>query len=454
MSNFSAKVPPQAIELEEAVLGALMLEKDALSIIIDKLKADHFYKPAHAMVYSAISRLYSAVDPVDVLTVTEQMRKDGTIEKVNGPWFITQLTNKVSSTANLEYHAMIIIEKYIMRQIIAVGALAQTKGFDHEVDPFTLLDKLESDLFSLQQSSIKKGAALAKHVLAESAANLEKRIKRKGRVVGIPTGFKRLDNVTAGWQSPDLIIVAARPGMGKTAWVLSTLRQCTVRNNIPAVIFSLEMSASQLMDRLISSESKVNSEAIRKGTLTNVEYNQLHESIDDKSRLSNAPLYIDDTPGLSIVELRSKARRLKMQHDIQLIVVDYLQLMSGDMVDKYSNKNREQEIASISRGLKNVAKELNVAIIALSQLSRSVENRGGDKRPALADLRESGAIEQDADMVMFLWRPGYYKIMSDGTGEPYLPGYTEQIIAKHRSGPLEDVPAQFVGPYVEFLDIN
>ena len=214
------------------------------------------------------------------------------------------------------------------------------------------------------------------------------------------------------------------------------------------------MSASQLMDRLISSESKVNSEAIRKGTLTNVEYNQLHESIDDKSRLSNAPLYIDDTPGLSIVELRSKARRLKMQHDIQLIVVDYLQLMSGDMVDKYSNKNREQEIASISRGLKNVAKELNVAIIALSQLSRSVENRGGDKRPALADLRESGAIEQDADMVMFLWRPGYYKIMADGTGEPYLPGYTEQIIAKHRNGPLEDVPAQFVGPYVEFLDIN
>ena len=455
MSAELNKLPPQALDLEEAILGAILLEKDALALVIDKLKEDHFYSEKHAKVFKAVKHLYASVNPVDILTVTEQMRKDGTIESIGGPWFITNLTNKVSSAANIEYHTMIIIEKYIMRQIISIGSFAQSKAYEADVDPFSMLDKLEGDLFALQQNSIKKEARSAQVVLVESRNALQKRMKRKGRVVGIPTGFNRLDDVTAGWQAPDLIIVAARPGMGKTAWVLSTLRECTVSRNIPAAIFSLEMSAHQLMDRVMSAESKVTSEGIRKGTLTNEEYTVLDERTDHKSRLSNAPLYIDDTPGLSIVELRSKARRLKMQHDIKLIVVDYLQLMSGDMVDKYrSNGNREQEIATISRGLKNVAKELNVPVIALSQLSRSVETRGGDKRPELSDLRESGAIEQDADLVMFLWRPAYYGMLNDVAGIPYPDGYTEQIISKHRNGSLEDVPLQFIGQYVEFLDLN
>lgn len=454
MSSVAGKIPPQALDLEEVVLGAIMLEKDALAIVIDKLKPEHFYKEQHKFIYNAILDLYSKIEPVDILTVTERLRRQGTLEKVGGAIVVTQLTNRVSSASNLEYHSMIIIQKYIMRQIISIGSLAQTKAFDDEVDPFALLDMLEGELFALQQSSLKREAMSAKYVVAESAAALERRVKRKGRVVGIPTGFNRLDNVTAGWQAPDLNIVAARPGMGKTAWLLTSLRESAVRRNIPVVIFSLEMSAQQLMDRVISGETKVSSEGIRKGTLTNEEYHRVTEGMDPKSRLANSPLYIDDTPGLSIVELRSKARRLKMQHDIKMIVVDYLQLMSGEQVDKYSGKNREQEIASISRGLKNVAKELNVPVIALSQLSRSVETRGGDKRPQLSDLRESGSIEQDADMVSFLYRPAYYGINSDAYGQEYVPGYTEFIVAKHRNGSLDDVPLQFIGQYVEFLDLN
>lgn len=448
------KLPPQAVELEEAVLGAIMLEKDALAIAIDKLKPEHFYKENHGKIYKAIMSLYSENKPVDILTVADQLRKQGDLDKVGGAYAITCLTDRVASAANVEYHSMVVIEKHLMREVISVGGVAQEKGYDDEVDPFALLDMLEGKLFALQQNSIRKEAMAAKYVLAESVSGIERRIKRKGKVVGLPTGFNALDNVTAGWQAPDLIIIAARPGMGKTAFILTTLRQSAVRMNIPAAIFSLEMSATQLMDRIISGEAQVSSEGIRKGTLTNLEYTELISKTDAQSRLSNAPLYIDDTPGLSIVELRSKARRLKKQYDIQLIVIDYLQLMSGDMVDKYNSKNREQEIASISRGLKNVAKELNVPVIALSQLSRAVESRAGDKRPGLSDLRESGAIEQDADMVGFLWRPAYYGIEYDANNNQYVPGYTELIVAKHRNGSLEDVGLQFIGQYVEFIDLN
>ena len=444
------KLPPQAPDLEEAILGAIMLERDALAVVLDKLNPEHFYTEAHAKIYSAIQSLYREAKPIDILTVTAQLRKEKNLEAIGGPYYITQLTNRVSSAANIEYHSMMVIEKYIMRQVIAIGSYAQEKAYDDGVDPFSLLDTLEAQLFTLSSSGVRKDAQSSKEVLAESLHNLGERMKRKGKVVGIPTGFEMVDVVTSGWQAPDLIIVAARPGMGKTSWLLSTLRACSVKHKIPAAVYSLEMSSTQLMDRLMSAESQVNSEAIRKGTVKNEEYESV---IKFTSKLASAPLFIDDTPALSIIELRSKARRLKSRFDIQLLVVDYLQLMSGEKTDKYSGKNREQEIASISRGLKHIAKELSIPVIALSQLSRGVETRGGDKRPNLSDLRESGAIEQDADMVNFLWRPEYYGMNADHDGMPYPEGYTEQIIAKHRNGRLEDVPLRFIGQYVEFVDL-
>ncbi len=443
------KLPPQAMELEEAVLGALMLEKDALTQVVDILRTESFYKEAHKVIYTAILDLFSDSQPIDMLTVTNQLRKNGKLEIAGGAFFITELTSKISSAANIEYHARIITEQSMKRDLISIASEIQKEAFEDTTDVFDLLDKMESSLFEISEKNIRKNYSDMRSIMKTAIMELEAKKGQKDGLTGVPSGFTALDRVTSGWQKSDLVIIAARPAMGKTAFVLSVLRNAAVDHNRPVAIFSLEMSSVQLVNRLISSEAELDSEKIKKGNLADYEWEQL---VHKTAKLSKAPLFVDDTPALSVLELRAKCRKLKAQHDIQMIVIDYLQLMSGDSKTG-SSGNREQEIASISRALKMIAKELEVPVIALSQLSRAVETRGGDKRPQLSDLRESGAIEQDADMVMFLYRPEYYGINEDEEGHSTM-GVGEVIIAKHRNGSLETVKLRFIGKYTRFTDLE
>lgn len=442
------KLPPQAMDLEEAVLGALMLEKDALSTVIDILKPGSFYSDAHKEIYTAIVELFNNSEPVDMRTVANQLRKNGKLEMAGGAYYIAELTSKVSSAANVEYHARIVTEMAIKRELIRVASEIHHDAYEDTTDVFQLLDKTEQSLFEISEANIRKNYDNMRSLMAQAIQELEERKNHKDGLTGVPSGFSALDRVTSGWQKSDLVIIAARPGMGKTAFVVSALRNAAVDFNHAVAIFSLEMSSVQLVNRLISAEAELESEKIKKGNLADYEWQQL---IHKTTKLSNAPIFIDDTPALSILELRAKCRRLKAQHDVQLIVIDYLQLMSGD--SSKGGGNREQEIASISRALKGIAKELDVPVLALSQLSRAVETRGGDKRPQLSDLRESGSIEQDADMVMFLYRPEYYGITEDESGMPTI-GTGEVIIAKHRNGSLENVQLKFIGKFTKFADLD
>lgn len=446
--NFS-KLPPQAIDLEEAVLGALMIEKDALTAVADILRPDSFYKEAHVRIYSAIVTLFADSEPIDMLTVTAKLRSTGELELVGGASYIMELTSKVNSAANIEFHARIISQAYIKRELIKVSSEIQREAYEDTTDVFRLLDKTEQSLFAISESNIKKNYADMGALMRQALAELDQKKNNKDGLTGVPSGFSALDRLTSGWQKTELMILAARPGMGKTAFVVSSLRNAAVDFNIPVAIFSLEMSSVQLVNRLISAEAEIDSEKIRKGSLAPHEWEQLHHRIH---RLTNAPIYIDDTPALSVLELRAKCRRLKAQHDIQMIVIDYLQLMTGDTGGK-SPGNREQEIAMISRSLKNLAKELDVPVIALSQLSRAVETRGGEKRPQLSDLRESGSIEQDADMVIFLYRPEYYGITEDEAGNSVV-GVGEVILAKNRAGSLDTIQLRFIGKYTKFADLD
>jgi len=441
------KLPPQAIEIEEAVLGALMLEKDALSSVVDILKPSSFYKESHIAIYECILSLFNASQPVDLLTVTNQLRKEGKLELAGGAYAVTELTTKVNSAANIEYHARIITEMAIKRELIRVAGEVQKDAFEDTTDVFELLDHTESSLFEISEQNIRKNYQDMKAIMSEALGELEARKKHKDGLTGVPSGFSALDRVTSGWQKSDLVIIAARPGMGKTAFVVSAMRNAAVDFNRPVAIFSLEMSSIQLVNRLISAEAELESEKIKKGNLADYEWQQL---IHKTSKITNAPIFIDDTPALTILELRAKCRRLKSQHNVELIIIDYLQLMSADAS---RGSNREQEIASISRALKGLAKELDVPVVALSQLSRAVETRGGDKRPQLSDLRESGSIEQDADIVMFLYRPEYYGITEDMNNMPTT-GLGEVIIAKHRNGSLENVQLKFIGKYTKFTDLD
>ncbi|MFC3881413.1 replicative DNA helicase [Algoriphagus namhaensis] len=447
--NTIGKIPPQATDLEEAVLGALMLEKDALTNVIDILKVESFYKDSHQVIFQAILDLFTDSQPIDLLTVTAQLRRNGALEIAGGAFYITELTSKVASAANIEYHARIITEQAIKRELIQIASEIQKDAFEETTDVFELLDKMEQSLFQISEKNIRKNYSDMKSIMREAIMEMEIRKTQKDGLTGVPSGFTALDRVTSGWQKSDLVIIAARPAMGKTAFVLSVLRNAAVDHDKPVVIFSLEMSSVQLVNRLISAEAELSSEKIKKGSLENHEWEQL---VHKTAKLSKAPLFVDDTPALSILELRAKCRKLKAQHDIQMIVIDYLQLMSGD--SKGGGGNREQEIASISRALKKLAKELNVPVIALSQLSRAVETRGGDKKPQLSDLRESGSIEQDADMVMFLYRPEYYGLHEvDMDGQTInSAGLGEVIIAKHRNGSLGSVHLKFIGQYTKFVD--
>jgi replicative DNA helicase len=440
------KLPPQALDLEEAILGALMLEKNALTAVVEFLRPEHFYTEQHKEIYTAIIDLFKNSEPVDMRTVVAQLRKSGKLELVGGAYYIAELTSKVSSAANIEYHARIIIEMAIKRDLIQIASQIHHDAYEDTTDVFELLDKTEQNIFQISDSNLRKNYDSMKSLMFQATKELQEKRNHKDGLTGIPSGFSRLDRVTSGWQKSDLVIIAARPGMGKTAFIVSALRNAAVDFSIPVAIFSLEMASLQLVNRLISAEAELDSEKIKKGNLADFEWQQM---VHKTTRLSSAPIFIDDTPALSILELRAKCRRLKAEHNIQMIVVDYLQLMKGEA----GSGNREQEIASISRALKGIAKELSVPVIALSQLSRGVETRGGDKRPQLSDLRESGSIEQDADIVMFLYRPEYYKITVDEDGMP-TQGMAEVIIAKHRNGSLENVKLKFIGKYTKFADYD
>ncbi|NDV45081.1 replicative DNA helicase [Flagellimonas sediminis] len=443
------KIPPQAVDLEEVVLGAMMIDKKGVDEVIDILHQDVFYKDAHKYIYEAIFKLFESSEPVDLLTVSSQLKKDGRLEAAGGDFYLIKLTQKVASSAHIEFHARIILQKYIQRSLIKISSEIIEDAYSDSTDVFDLLDNAEAKLYEVTQGNLKRSAETAQNLVIQAKKKIEE-ISNKEGLSGIPSGFDKLDRLTSGWQPSDLIIVAARPGMGKTALTLSMARNIAVNSGNAVAFFSLEMSSVQLITRLISSETGLSSEKLRTGKLEKHEWEQLNVKV---KALEKAPLFIDDTPSLSIFDLRAKARRLASQHKIKLIIIDYLQLMTAGGSQK--GGNREQEISTISRNLKALAKELDVPVIALSQLSRAVETRGGSKRPILSDLRESGAIEQDADIVSFIYRPEYYKI-DEWDDEERTPtqGQAEFIVAKHRNGGLDNIRLKFVGALGKFDNLD
>jgi replicative DNA helicase len=444
----SGMIPPQALELEEAVLGAMLLNKNVIDEIKNTIHKDCFYEMKHVYIYGAIEDLYDASHPVDLLTVVNRLREKGELELAGGVVYLSKLSSKIGSTANSEFHARIISQKFIQREIICLSSEMLTEAFSDSADIFELLNKVDKDLFKIYSENIKKGVDDMRTAVAGAIAEIEVARQNTSGISGVPTGFIDLDRITAGWQRSDMIVIAARPAMGKTAFTLSMARNIAVDYKKAVAIFSLEMSSVQLVKRLMSSESRLNADKLRTGKLEEHEMQQLHTRI---SKLVDAPIYIDDTAGISVYDFRAKCRRLKKEKNIEIIIIDYLQLMSAG--PKSGNGSREQEISIISRTIKEIAKELNVPIIALSQLSRSVETRGGNGVPMLSDLRESGSIEQDADIVSFIYRPEKYHLDTNQNGESNL-GVAEIIIAKHRNGDLGTVKLEFVGKFALFKNFE
>lgn len=444
------KLPPQVLDLEEAVLGAMMIDKKGVDDVIDILQPDAFYKEAHKHIFEAIVQLFTDTQPIDLLTVSAQLKKNAKLDLAGGDFYLIQLTQKVSSSAHIEFHSRIILQKFIQRSLIRISSEIIEESYDETTDVFDLLDRAESKLYEVTQGNIKRSSETAQSLVLQAKKRIEEIAGQEG-LSGVATGFDKLDKITSGWQPSDLIIIAARPAMGKTAFVLSMARNMAIDYGMPVALFSLEMASVQLITRLISSETGLSSEKLRTGKLEKHEWEQLSTKVKN---LEKAPLFIDDTPSLSIFDLRAKARRLVSQHGIRIIIVDYLQLMTAGGNGKGVG-NREQEISTISRNLKALAKELNVPVIALSQLSRAVETRGSSKRPLLSDLRESGAIEQDADIVSFLYRPEYYKIdeWDDDEASPTA-GQAEIMIAKHRNGSIENVRLKFIGHLGKFDNLE
>lgn len=443
------RLQPQELEFEKSVLGALLLEKDAYSLISDILTPESFYDPRNQKVYSAISKLHVAQHPVDILTVVEQLRTDGTFDEVGGVAYLSSLTQNIVSSSHIEYHARIIAQKSTARELISYSANVQDKAFDPTQDIDELMQEAEGSLFKLSQKKLKKDYQQIDSVITEAYEMLHKAAERTDGMSGIASGFHALDRMTSGWQNSDLVILAARPAMGKTAFALSMAKNIAVDQNIPVALFSLEMSNVQLINRVIVNTCEIKGEKIKSGQLEDYEWAQLDNKIKD---LIGKPMFVDDTPSLSVFELRTKARRLVKEHGVKLIMIDYLQLMNASGM---SFGSRQEEVSTISRSLKGLAKELNIPILALSQLNRGVENRPGgentldSKRPQLSDLRESGAIEQDADMVIFIHRPEYYHLYKDENGND-LRGKAVIIIAKHRNGAVGDVLLTFKGQYARF----
>lgn len=448
--TIQGRIPPQAVEIEQAVLGAMLIEHGAATIALQMLKAEDFYKQAHQHIYQTLSNLYERDNPLDLLTVENELKDQNLLDSVGGAGYLSDLTRMVSSSANIEYHAQIITEKAIKRNLIVNCTDVIKESYDSSTDAYDVLDNAEQRIFDLANQKSKSSAQPVADVLKDTLAYLEDIRGKKYGITGVPSGLQ-VDQMTAGWQKGDLIIIAARPSMGKTAFVLTAARNAAMHldENLKTsvAIFSLEMSNQSLVQRLLTMEARVRADEARKGTLNDDHFKDL---IEAAGRLFSSQIFIDDTPAITLMELRTKARRLKSEHDIGIIIVDYLQLMQGSTRD---NGNREQEIASISRGLKSLAKELDVPVIALSQLSRAVEQRGGDKRPQLSDLRESGSIEQDADVVIFLYRPEYYGITTTAEGQSTA-GLAEVIIGKQRNGPVGSKMLYFVKDYARFENLT
>ena len=446
--TIEGKLQPQAVELEQAILGALLIDNESLSDAIDSLREEYFYKMEHQKIFSAIVELFNKTQPVDILTVSEELKRMKQLEKVGGISYITELTNNISSSSNTEFHARIVAEKYIKRSLISISNNIIGEAFDDSIDIFDLLNKAEEKLFSVTEGTIRKSYDKMSLLIKGALDNIEILRNKEDGLSGIPSGFTNLDRVTSGWQNSDLIIIAARPGMGKTALALTMARNIAIDHSRAIGFFSLEMSSEQLVNRLIASEAELSSNKLRKGYLKDHEMVQLHQKI---KYLSDAEIFIDDTPALTVFELRAKARRLVKNHNVSIILIDYLQLMQAGN----NSGNREQEISTISRSLKSIAKELKIPVIALSQVNRGVETRSsvGSKRPILSDLRESGAIEQDADIVTFIYRPEYYKITEWENGDD-CHGQAEIIIAKHRNGALKNIRVKFISEFARFSNLE
>ena len=445
-ANEAGKLPPQAQELEDSVLGALMIEKDAYSTVADLLRPEVFYKDQNRVVYEAIRELAAKDQPIDMMTVAEKLKTQGTLEKAGGAVYLADLTRRVASTAHLRYHAEVIAKKATARDVIALAAQIEEMGFDETQDVDELMQTAEAGIFEITQRSQKRDVTQIDPVIEEAFRRMEKAAKNTGSISGIPSGFHALDKITSGWQTPDLVIIAARPAMGKTAFVLSMAKHIAIDREIPTAVFSLEMSNVQLVNRLIMNVCELEGDKIKTGKLNKADSLKLNTKINI---MKGKPLYLDDTPSLSIFELRSKARKLVREHGVKIIIIDYLQLMNAQGT---SFGSREQEVSIISRGLKGLAKELDIPIIALSQLNRGVEARQGveGKTPQLADLRESGAIEQDADLVCFIHRPEYYHLYNDDKTGKDLRGLAQIIVAKHRNGATDSIWLRFRGKYAKF----
>lgn len=438
---------PQALDVEKVVLGALMIDKDAFSMISELIRPETFYEPKHQKIYTAIQSLNMNEYPVDIMTVTDELKKEGTLDDVGGPAYIIELSSQVASSAHIEYHAQILAHKFLARQLISFASTIETKAFDETVDVDELMQEAEGNLFELSQKNMKKDYVQIDPVITKAVEILQKASANSGGLTGVPTGFMKLDEKTSGWQSSDLVIIAGRPAMGKTSFALSLAKNIAVDYHTPIAFFSLEMNNVQLVNRLISNVCEIPGNKMLNGQLSPDEWERLDKNI---RLLHGSPLYIDDTPGLSIFELRTKARRLVREKGVKIIMIDYLQLMNANGMRFGS---RQEEVSKISQSLKGLAKELDIPILALSQLNRTVENREGleGKRPQLSDLRESGAIEQDADMVLFVHRPEYYHIYEDEKGND-LRGKAQIIIAKHRKGATGDVLLTFRGEFTRFQD--
>lgn len=438
MAELLHRIPPHNLEAEQSVLGSMLIDAEAVSVAAGSLKAEDFYSEAHKEIFEAMLNLYDRGEPVDLVTVVEELRQRGTLEGVGGAAYISDLSVAVPSTANLKYYIQIVEEKSILRQLIAASNEIIKDSYEAQEELDIILDRAEKRIFEISQRQTTNYFEPIKTILLETYAKIEELSKKKGGVIGLPTGFHEFDQKTSGLHPSDLILVAARPSMGKTSFVLNIAQYVALRQKVPVAIFSLEMSKEQLVQRMLSSEANVELQKIRTGNLNEEDWLKL---VRAAGPLSQAPIYIDDTGGLSVMEIRSKARRLKMEKGLGLLVIDYLQLMSG----RGRAENRQQEISEISRSLKALARELKVPVIALSQLSRAPEART-QHRPMLSDLRESGAIEQDADLVVFIYRDEYYNPDTDKKN------IAEIIIAKQRNGPTGTVELVWLGQYTKFAN--
>ena len=440
---------PQALDIEKVVLGALMIDSDAFTVVSEMIRPETFYDPRHQKIYGAIQALNLHEKPVDIMTVAEELKRSGELEEVGGPAYIVELSSHVASSAHIEYHGRILAQKFLARQLIQFASMIETEAFDETIDVDELMQRAEGSLFELSQKNMAQEytqidpiVKQAHELLLKAAHNQE-----SGGLTGISTGFTQLDKITAGWQPSDLVIIAGRPAMGKTSFALSLAKNIAIDSRVPVAFFSLEMNNVQLVNRLLSNVCSISDSKILSGQLDPADWERFDNNI---RKMEGAPIYVDDTPGLSVFELRTKARRLVREHGIKVLMVDYLQLMNANGM-RFSS--RQEEVSTISRSLKGLAKELNIPVLALSQLNRTVEQRDGieGKRPQLSDLRESGAIEQDADLVLFVHRPEYYRIFQDEKGND-LHGKAQIIIAKHRKGATDDVLLSFRGEYTRFAN--